>query len=286
MQLARWMKGRWRMNHRVRAFLCMAWCMAVPLWCGGEQGHAAESFIIAASPSLKGLLERLGGGFEQTHPEVRVKLYFDSGLGLRQTLSGMENSMVGQYFVGSGPINLVAPGGDEVITRLQVKYYVLPGTKRPYAVDQLVLVVPESLVEAPESLEALAQGRARLAIAEQARKRLGAQTADMLRALGMEDALRGRLEMATDGRGVIDHVLSGQADAGIIFGDQAVAQQQRLRVVGVIDKGYKPTVHSMAMERYCPNRQLCEEFLAYIQSAEAQRLVRQAGYAVPAGVGP
>ena len=92
--------------------------------------------------------------------------------------------------------------------------------------------------------------------------------------------------MATDGRGVIDHVLSGQADVGIIFGDQAVDQQQRLRVVGVINKGYQPTVHSMAMERYCPNRRLCEEFLTYIQSAEAQRLVRQAGYAVPAMSGP
>lgn len=275
------MKGQWRMSHRVRAFLS-TWCLAVVFWCGAGQAHAAESFVIAASPSLKGLLERLGSGFEQAHPEVRVKLYFDSGLGLRQTIAGMENSMVGQYFVGSGPINLVAPGGDEVITRLQVKYYVLPGTKRSYAVDQLVLVVPESLVEAPGSLEAIAQGNARLAIAERTRTRLGAQTADMLRASGIEEAFKGRLDMATDGRGVIDHVLSGQADVGIIFGDQAVDQQQRLRVVGVINKGYQPTVHSMAMERYCPNRRLCEEFLTYIQSAEAQRLVRQAGYAVPA----
>ena len=275
------MKGPWRMSHRVRAFLSI-WCLAVVFWCGAGQAHAAESFVIAASPSLKGLLERLGSGFEQAHPEVRVKLYFDSGLGLRQTIAGMENSMVGQYFVGSGPINLVAPGGDEVITRLQVKYYVLPGTKRSYAVDQLVLVVPESLVEAPGSLEAVAQGNARLAIADRTRTRLGAQTADILRASGMEEAFKGRLDMATDGRGVIDHVLSGQADVGIIFGDQAVNQQQRLRVVGVISKGYQPTVHSMAMERYCPNRRLCEEFLTYIQSAEAQRLVRQAGYAVPA----
>ncbi|MBX3342759.1 MAG: molybdate ABC transporter substrate-binding protein [Nitrospira sp.] len=273
------------MNHQVRAFLS-TWCLAVAFWCGAGQAHAVESFVIAASPSLKGLLERLGSGFEQAHPEVRVKLYFDSGLGLRQTIAGMENSMVGQYFVGSGPINLVAPGGDEVITRLQVKYYVLPGTKRSYAVDQLVLVVPESLVEAPGSLEAIAQGNARLAIAERTRTRLGAQTADMLRASGIEEAFKGRLDMATDGRGVIDHVLSGQADVGIIFGDQAVDQQQRLRVVGVINKGYQPTVHSMAMERYCPNRRLCEEFLTYIQSAEAQRLVRQAGYAVPAMSGP
>ena len=275
------MKRQWHTNHVVQVFVCVALFLLMPDWFGVRQARAAETFVIAASPSLKGLLERLGSGFEKVHPEVRVKLYFDSGLELRQTIAGMENSMVGQYFIGSGPINLVAPGGDELIARLQGKYYVLPGTARSYAMDQLVLVVPESLVEAPESLEEIAQGQTRLAIADPIRTKLGAQTTDMLRASGMGELLKGRLDLATDGRGVIDHVLSGQADVGIIFGDQAVAQQQRLRVVGVVNKGYSPTVHSMAMERYCPNRRLCEEFLAYIQSGEAHRLVRQAGYAVP-----
>ncbi len=81
---------------------------------------------------------------------------------------------------------------------------------------------------------------------------------------------------------MLDHVLSGQADAGIIYRHEAVKQQERLRVVAIVDKGYIPTVHSMAMERYCSNRSLCEEFLTYIQSAGGQTLVRQAGYAIPA----
>ncbi len=274
------MKGQWHMNHIVRAFLC-TWCLAVLLWCAAGQAYAAESFVIAASPSLKGLLERLGSGFEQAHPDVRVKLYFDSGLDLRRTIAGMENSMVGQYFIGTGPINVVAPGGDELITRLEGKYYVLPDGKRPYAAEQLVIVVPESLVEAPDSLETISRERIRLAVADRARTRLGTQTDGMLRTLALHEPLKGRLDVATDSHGVIDHVLSGQADAGIIYGHEAVKQQERLRVVAVLQKGYQPTVHSMAMERYCPNRQLCEEFLAYIQSVEGQALVRQAGYAVP-----
>jgi molybdate transport system substrate-binding protein len=245
--------------------------------------RANEPFVIAASPSLKDVLERLGSKFEQTHSGVRVQLFLDTGLSLRQTIAGMENSMVGQYFIGRGPINLIAPGGDELITRLKQKYYVLPGTIRPYALDQLVVVVPESLVDAPASLEAISRGGTRLAVADRSRTRLGTQTDDMLRALGLDEALKERLDLATDSHGVIDHVLSGRADAGIIYGQEAVKQQQRLRVAAVVEKGYQPTVHSMAMERYCPNRSLCEEFLSFIQSAEGQAIVRQAGYAVPAG---
>ena len=46
--------------------------------------------------------EQLSTGFERSHPDVRVKLYFDSGLDIRRTIAGMENSMVGQYFIGKG----------------------------------------------------------------------------------------------------------------------------------------------------------------------------------------
>ncbi len=242
---------------------------------------AAESLIIAASPSLKEVLSQLGAAFEQSHPDVRVKLYLASGLDLRQTIAAMENSMVGQYFIGKGPVHLIAPGGDELIARFEQKYYVLPGTKRSYAMDRLVVVVPESLVQAPESLEEMSRSTTRLAVADPSDSRLGSQTDEALRSLGIDQSFKGRLDIATDSRGVIDHVLSGQADAGIIYGHEAVKEQERLRVVTAVEKGYTSTLHSMAMERYCPNRRLCDEFLTFIQSAEARAVVRQAGYAVP-----
>ena len=278
------------MKHTARASVGITFALVIFAMLGPTAecmgARATEALVIAASPSLKGVLQQLGDGFEQSHPGVRVQLYFDAGLGLRQTIAAMENSMVGRYFIGTGPIHLIAPGGDELINRLEAKYYVLPETLRPYAADQLVLVVPESLVEAQESLEEIRQGSLRLAVADPTRTRLGTQTGDMLRTLGLDEALKGRLDLATDSHGVIDHVLSGQADAGIIYGHEAAREQEKLRVTSIMDKGYKPTVHSMVMERYCPNRQLCDEFLSFIQSEEGQAIVRQAGHGVPGAKTP
>ncbi len=253
--------------------------LALPVAVAPPISQAAEPLVIAGSPSLKQPLEALGRAFEATHPDVRVRIYLDNGLDLRRTVAAMENSLIGQYFIGKGPIHLVAPGGDELITRLEQKYYVLPGTKRTYARERLVLVVPEQLVEAPTSFADIKTMVTRLAVADPGRTVLGQQTRSLLDSLGF----RGQLDVGTDARGVLDHLLSGQADAGIIFGHDAVREQERVRVVAVAESGYAPTVHSMAMERYCPNRKLCDEFLAFVQSTDAQRILKGLGYAVPNG---
>lgn len=246
----------------------------------------AEPLVIAASPSMKAPVETLAHAFEATHPDVKVRVYYDTGLELRWTIAGMENK-VGQktYFIGTGPIHLIAPGGDELLTRLEQKYYVLPGTRRPYAAVPLALVVPVTLVEAPASFEELGKGaKYRIAIADPVLTELGRQTQEVFEALGIVNDVKGRLDVASDARGVLDHLLYGQADVGIIFGPDAVKEQERIRVVATAGKPtFKPTIHSMAMERFCPNRALCEEFLSFIQSPEAKKVVKSLGYLSPGG---
>lgn len=94
--------------------------------------------------------------------------------------------------------------------------------------------------------------------------------------------VKGRLDVATDARGVLDHVLNGQADVEIIFGPDAYKERERVRVVSSAPEEVdRPILHSIAMERYCPNRGLCEEFLAFVQSPDAQNIVKGLGYGVP-----
>jgi molybdate transport system substrate-binding protein len=256
----------------------------VVLLAGGIGSAAAsEPLVIAGSPSLATPLDALSRAFESSHQNVKVQLYFDSSLDLRRTIASIENNPRGQYFIGSGPIHIIAPGGDELITRLEQKYYVLPQTRRPYATVSLVLVAPESFVDAPSSFEVLAQdARLRVAVADPGLTMVGKQTQDLLKALGIAEALKGRLDVAMDARAVLDHVLNGQADVGIIFGPDAYEQRERVRVVAVAsEQVIRPIIHSLAMERYCPNRLLCEEFLAFSQSPEARSILKRLGYGLP-----
>lgn len=242
----------------------------------------AEPLIIAASPSVKVPLEALAQAFERSHPDVHVRIHYDSGLGLRQSIASMQNS--GRYFIGSGPFHLIAPASAEVLDRLERRYYVLPGTRKAYASVPLVLVVPESLAEAPSSFEALAQDPTKkMSIADPGLTELGFRTKSFLDAAGLSASLQDRLDVAHDAKGVIDDVLNGDADAGIVFGSDAVRETARIRIAATTtEKAYRPILYYMQMERYCSNRELCQEFLAFTQAAEAQEVLRPLGYGVPA----
>lgn len=246
-----------------------------------SRSAASEFLVIAASPSVSVPLEALARAFEAVHPGVRVRIHYDSGLGLRQSIAAMQNS--GRHFIGTGPFHLIAPSNPELLTRLEQKYYVLPGTRRVYATVPLVLVVPESLVEAPSSFDAVARdGSKRIAVADPEQTELGMRTQAFLRATGLAEAVTGRLDVAHDARGVIDHVVNGDADAGIVLGSDAVREGTRVRVAAVAEETrQRPVVYAMAMDRYCPNRALCEAFLAFTQTPDAAAILKRLGYGSP-----
>lgn len=255
---------------------------ALSVWAMAAAGQGTvEPLVIGASPSMKAPVEALGLAFERSHPNVKVQVYYDSGLDLRRAIAAVGNDH--RFFLGSGPIDLVAPGGDELLARLESKYYILPDTKRPYAAVPLVLVVPVALVEAPASFDELGRGSGyRIAISDPALTELGRQTGQLFNALGIADDVKDRLDVASDARGVLDHLLLGQADVGILFGPDAVLEQERVRIVAQAGKpNFQPTIHSMAMHRYCRSRALCGAFLAFAGSREGQAIVKSLGYTAP-----
>lgn len=264
------------MNCIRRSFFICFLPLALMLGSWGNS-DASRPLVIVTSPTVKDAIEALGKAFESTHPDVTVQVAVDTSLDLRRTIAAMENR--GKSFIGSGPIHLVAPGGDEVITRMEQKYYLLPEAKVLYATERLVLVAPESLSEAPESFEAMTKmGTVRIAVAD-LKTRLGVETDRLLSGLKLKGAEGTRIDLANDQAGVLDHVLSGQADVGILFGQDAVRAQPRVRIVAMAAAGlYKPILHSIAMERYCPDRPLCEEFLRFVTSPEGQSALKQLGY--------
>lgn len=89
-----------------------------------------------------------------------------------RTIAQFENK--GSIAVEHGLVHLFAPGGDELLTRLPQKQYVIPETRTLYATRPFVLIILELLVDTATSFELLAQNaRRRVDIADPVVKPLG-----------------------------------------------------------------------------------------------------------------
>lgn len=266
----------------LRAFLFIfTFLFPVHSWPTGSCPAQAEDLVILASPAVAAPMRALAQAFEAAHQDVRVRLSFDRALDLRRTVAAFQND--GRHFLGTGPVHLIAPGDDELLTRLASKDYLLPDSTRTYAVERLVLVAPEALADAPSSFEALArEPRLRVAVADPVQTELGRRTKKLLVSLGLLDALRSRFDVAASARSVLDHVLNGQSDVGILAGPDAVLERERVRIVAAPpQENVAPLAHSIAADRFCPDRPLCRSFLSFVGSPEARAALAGLGYDVP-----
>ncbi len=244
---------------------------------------ATRALVIAASPTVVEPIRALGEAFEVLQPGVSVQVIVLPVLDLRRTIAAVENHPALEMGMPKGPMHLVAPGGDELLKRLAYRGYIFPDSKRAYATVPLALVVPESLAEAPESFEALRQiPTLRVAVADPQLTTIGQRAHALLAGLGGVDAFRARMDISPDVDGVLDHLLSGQADVAIISGPQAHRQRERVRVVALAPGTGSPSpVHSLAILRSCPDQALAEAFVQFTQGADARRVMTGLGYGVP-----
>ena len=241
----------------------------------------AEPLIILASPRLEKPLVALAESFESTHADVHVKILLDSGLGLRGTIARLQNA--GLYGIESGIVHIVAPADQQLIDRLEDRYYVLPGTRRPFATARLVLVASADGPAPLPSVQELSTATAvRIVVADPEVSELGHKTKSALDQLQWSSAATDRLIVGHDVRGVLDRIIHGKAEVGILFEHQAVAAGPSVKIIAQLpEEAAPPIVYAMAMERFCPNRPLCRSFLDFSQSPEARKLLARLGYSAP-----
>jgi molybdate transport system substrate-binding protein len=188
----------------MRRVLALAGVLLLTAGCGStSSGGDRQPLTVLAAASLTESFERIAADFEQEHSDVTVRLSF-----------GPSDGLAGQIQNGA-PTDVFASASEKWMDAVEED----PGVshRADFARNRLTIVVPADNPAGVHGVEDLATPGVKLVLAAEGVP-VGDYAREMLANAGVSDAaLANVVSNEVDVKGVLAKVVSGDADAGIVY---------------------------------------------------------------------
>jgi len=230
---------------------------------------SGEELLVSAAVSLSNAFQALGQEFERERPNTRVLFNFGaSGHLLQQMAHG-------------APVDVFASADQETMDRAQAQRLLVEETRSDFARNQLILAVPASTPLQISSLDDLKQpGVTRIAIGKPDTVPAGHYAQEALELAGLWEALRPKYIFGQNVRQVLDYLERGEVDAAFIYASDALIAARKVRVV-LTAQLRRPILYPVAVVAASANQARAREFVAFVLSEPAQKLLKRYGFTRP-----
>lgn len=157
---------------------------------------------------------------------------------------------------------------------------ILPETRRDFAANALVLVVPTG-GKAPPALADLTQDAFRkIAVGSPQTVPAGRYAKEALDAAGLWARLEPRLVFAQNVRQVLDYVARSEAEAGFVYATDAAIMPDKVHVA--FDVPTSTAVrYPIAVVKDAKDAALAKAFVAFVEGSAGQQTLRKYGFRAP-----
>lgn len=228
----------------------------------------AGEITVSAAFSLKAPFEELGKIFERKYPGSRAVFNFAS------------SGVLGRQIGSGAPVDVFAAASPKEIDALDSSGFIANGTRADFAGNVIVLITAAGSNIRPASADDLAgKDVGRIAIGNPAGVPAGRYTEEALRHSGLWDRLKAKMVYSENVRQVMDYVIRGEADAGVVFLTDAISRSSELKVVCELRApDGKPAVYTIAGIKGAKNRAEAKIFIELVTSEEGKKVLRKHGF--------
>jgi len=229
----------------------------------------AQQLTVSAAASLADAMREIGVRFEATRAGTTVRFNFAaSGLLVQQVIQG-------------APVDVFASADAETMARGIAAKVIDASTRRDFATNTLVLVVPADGAPALAALQDLS-GPAirRIAVGKPASVPAGRYTQQALTAARLWETLGPRIVYADNVRQVLDYVSRGEVEAGFVYRTDALLLKDKVRVLLTVG-GHSPVAYPVAAVADSRQPALARAFIAFLFAPEAQAILTRHGFGAP-----
>ncbi|TDV37208.1 molybdate transport system substrate-binding protein [Paraburkholderia caballeronis] len=231
----------------------------------------ADELIVSAAASLTNAFKAIGDAYEQQHPGTKVLLNFGA------------SDVLMQQIVKGAPADVFASADQKAMDKAVAEKVVDPATRRDFATNALVLIVPADSRFAPATLNDLTSADVkRIAFGDPASVPIGRYAQGALQAAGVWDAVNAKSVLASNVRQSLDYVSRGEVDAGFVFATDAAIMPDRVKVALTVPT-QTAVSYPVALVEGSRHANDAKAFIAYVLSPDGQAVLAKYGFKPAAG---
>lgn len=234
-----------------------------------ESTWAQQELIVSAASSLTNAFQEIGQKFESAHAGTKIVFNF-----------GASGALLQQIEKGA-PVDVFASADQKTLDQAGEKKLILPDTRKDFASNGLVLIVPAGSkisIKSPQDL--LLKEVTRVSLGNPEAVPAGRYTQEALTGEGIWELLKPKFITGGSVRQVLDYISRGEVDAGFVFATDAATAGDKVRVAVVMEK-HKPIFYPIAVVAATQQKDLSRCFIDFILSQEGQEILAGYGFGKP-----
>ena len=230
---------------------------------------SAQEITVSGAASLTNAFTEIKGLFEKKHPDIKVHTNFAAS-----------NPLLKQMEEGA-PVDVFASADQETMDKAAAKKLVDVSTRKDFALNDLVMVVPSDSTLGLTGAKDLTKPEVkRIAVGNPDSVPAGRYTRDSLASAGLWEKLQSKYIFGQSVRQVLDYVSRGEVDAGFVYGTDAKQAGDKVRVVMKME-GHEPVLYPVAVVSASSHKKLAQEFVDFILSPAGRTVLEKYGFDEP-----
>jgi molybdate transport system substrate-binding protein len=235
--------------------------------CGRDDSKSTAPVTVSAAVSLKDAFNEIGRLY-RTKTGREVTFNFGSSGALQKQIET------------GAPADVFAGAGETQMDTLAEKNLIDANSRRDFAGNELVLVVPNDSKIELQDFQGLGGDTIRtIAVGNPKTVPVGQYTDQLFDKLNLKEKLQSKLVLGEDVRQVLEYVSRGETDAGIVYATDAQIAGDKVRVAATASAAlHSPIRYPIAIVSDSRQKKPAQDLVDLVLSDEGQKILLKYGF--------
>ncbi len=251
----------------MKLFLIIAFVLLFSSACVEVQKPVRQELTISAAVSLKDAFTEIGREFS-TNTNIRISYNFGGSGTLQQQIES------------GAPVDIFASAGEPQMDALAEKGLIDPALTKTFALNQIVMIVPAgSKIDVSDFQDLKKSDVKKIAVGNPKTVPVGQYAQQIFDSMELTDSVQPKLVFAENVRQVLEYVISGEVDAGIVYSTDAKIGDDKINTKATApENSHKPIVYPIAIIKDSKNSPNAKAFIDFVFSQKGQEILRKHGF--------